>query len=596
MKIIDKINDKLKRKVPFYSFEFFPPKTEAGLNNLYARLDRMSELDPAFVDITWGAGGSTSELSLEISKVAQQFCGLDVMMHLTCTDMTSEKVEQILKRLMDSGVRNILALRGDPRHGELQWQPSDQRLRSAADLTNFIKDLHGDYFGIGVGGYPEGHAESPSIDADIAFLRAKVAAGADFVVTQLFYDVDAYFDFVSRCRKAGVHVPIIPGLMPIQTYSRFRKFVDACGIRVPQRIENELASRQADDAAVHEYGIELCADMCKELLERGAPGMHFYTLNLETSVVEVLKRLGFADSLRSSRTMPWKPAQQGRRENEQVRPIFWSNRPKSYLARTTTWDDFPNGRWGNNRSPTYGDLSEYYMLHEGVGLQDKRIKRLRSWGEPGAISDVQEVFLKYCRGEIEELPWSDGRLQAETIRIMEPLRNLISHGLLTINSQPQVNGEPSTNPDVGWGAPGGYVYQKAYVEFFMPSSYLEAFLVTAKNFPSISYQYVSAKGDLKSNLESETVNAVTWGIFPGSEVIQPTVVDSESFLIWKDEAFQLWLDKWASLYDSGSASHELIQRIYDTYLLVNVVENDFVKGAVFEFFSKFLDQAKAVSL
>ena len=585
MKIIDKINASKAIKKKFYSFEFFPPKTEAGLANLYARLDNMASLSPTFIDVTWGAGGSTdNNLSLELSRTAQSYFGYDVMMHLTCTEMPVEQVNATLEKIYTSGIKNILALRGDPPEGTEKWKRCSTGFSYASELTHHIRQKYGSYFGVGVAGYPEGHLESPSKDKCVGYLKKKIDSGADFVITQLFYDLEEFFEFERRCREAGITCPIIPGLLPIQTYQRFKRFTDFCQTKVPEKIYRELEEIKNDDAAVQKYGIRNCIEMCQALFEKGVPGIHFYTLNLETSVAAILKELGFSSEGMSYRALPWRASALDKRREETVRPIFWSNRPKSYLARTMNWDDFPNGRWGDSRSPSFGNLNDYYLLRRGIGLENQREKRLLSWGKPTTIEQVGQVFAKFCRGEISDLPWCEMPVHSETQRISSDLVDLNLSGIFTINSQPQVNAVSSKDPNVGWGGDNGIVYQKAYIEFFLAEKTLAQLISFIDKFPTLTYHAVNRRGQVFSYPECPGVNAVTWGVFPGKEIQQPTVVDPDSFMIWKDEAFDLWNSDWASLYEENSASHKLIESIADGYFLMNIVENDFINGDIFKLF------------
>lgn len=586
MKIIEKINGNILEEKPFYSFEFFPPKTEAGLTNLYNRLDRMIPLSPSFIDVTWGAGGSANnELSLELSRTAQSYFGYDVMMHLTCTGASISEIDQTLEKVQNHEINNILALRGDPpQHGE-KWQSCDGGFSYASELIEHIRAKFGESFGIAVAGYPEGHLESESKDSCVKFLKAKMDKGADFIITQLFYDMEEFFEFEKLCRQVGIQCPIIPGIMPIQNYQRFKRFTDMCQTKVPEAVQRDLEAIKNDDAAVQKYGIDLAVKMCRTLLEKGTPGLHFYTMNLETSVTEILKELELTTAGVPYRTLPWRPSAASKRRNESVRPIFWSNRPKSYLARTMNWDDFPNGRWGDSRSPSFGNLNDYYLLRRGIGLDRLRESRLKMWGSPQDFNDVCNVFTAYCCGEIPELPWCEMQVHSETNQIKEELVGLNRAGLLTINSQPQVNGADSSDPQVGWGGQDGFVYQKAYIEFFIENTKLPRLLGALDNFPTLSYQAVNWSNDQVFRPSKQGINAVTWGVFPGKEVLQPTVVDPESFMIWKDEAFQLWINDWAKLYPEDSISYKVISEIPQNHYLVNIVENNFVSGNIFEVFT-----------
>jgi methylenetetrahydrofolate reductase (NADPH) len=211
VKIIDKIMTAPKTQ-PFFSFEFFPPKTEAGVENLYLRMDRMTSLQPVFVDITWGAGGSTKDLTMAISEYTHTYFGVDVLMHLTCTNMRIEELKIILLAAREAGIENILALRGDPPKGAVSWEPVSGGCANSIELVKLIRKEHGDYFGIAVAGFPEGHPQSrENTDSDLIFLKEKVDAGADFILTQFFYDPEVFLGFVSRCNAIGINCPILPG-------------------------------------------------------------------------------------------------------------------------------------------------------------------------------------------------------------------------------------------------------------------------------------------------------------------------------------------------------------------------------------------------
>tara|TARA_B100000609_G_scaffold197938_1_gene196375 strand:- start:8665 stop:10428 length:1764 start_codon:yes stop_codon:yes gene_type:complete len=574
MKIIDKINRCKQTGEHCFSFEYFPPRTQAGVENLYARIDRMGRLHPQFIDVTWGAGGSTAERTMEIVTHTQNLSGLETMMHLTCTNMSRKDIAAALCTARENGIQNILALRGDPPIGEENWEQHGDGFSHAIDLVRFIREEHGDYFGICVAGYPGGHIENPSYERDMHFLREKVDAGADFIITQLFYDVDLFIQFMKDCKKMGIDCPILPGIMPIHSFNSFNKLTQFCR-DIPEEIVANIQAIRSDDEAVKDYGFTLVKGMCERLLEAGVDGLHFYTMNLESIVTHLVDELNLIPE-QVQRTLPWRrSANEKRLQEEDVRPIFWANRPKSYIQRTMEWDEFPNGRWGDSRSPAFGELVPHPWGH--VQVHPKRRKKM--WGEaPETFEDVKSVFLKFCEGDIDAIPWFDSPLELESGRILEQLLKLNEAGLLTINSQPSVNGVPSDDSSVGWGSPGGYVYQKSYVEFFIDGRHIETLIKVLKRHPSISFQAINKEGTVYSNCD--TVNAVTWGVFPGKEITQPTIVDPDSFVVWKDEAFDLWLYVWGALYPAESPSRELFQQIYKEFYLVNVVDNDFVKGDI----------------
>jgi len=389
-----------------------------------------------------------------------------------------------------------------------------------------------------------------------------------------------FFKYVKDCRALGINVPIIPGIMPIHGFAGFNRMTTLCKTIIPKEISDALEPIKNDDEAVKDYGVSLGIQMCKRLIEAGTPALHFYTLNLEKSVIQILEGLALIDP-EIRRPLPWNPVPT---RKEDVRPIFWSHRPKSYIHRTASWDDFPNGRWGDSRSPAFGDLTDYHLsaLHA-----IKSVDRKKTWGEVITTEqEVNNVFTKYCSGEIPILPWCDSPLAHESELIKDQLLLLNKNGFLTINSQPRINGASSTDEKVGWGPKGGYIYQKAYVEFFTSPENLQVFIDAVKKFPELTYHAVNCKGDSFTNApDGSHASAVTWGVFPGKEILQPTVVDSESFLVWKDEAFALWKSQWVSLYDEESSSRRLLDRIIGSYFLVNVVDNNFINGDIFAIFN-----------
>lgn len=555
-----------------FSFEFFVPKTSQGVQNLYDRMDRMYGLNPQFIDITWNAGGRLSNLTCEMVSTAQSAIGLETCMHLTCTRMPKQLVENALRDAYNAGCQNILALRGDP-PAEGDWTPTEGGFAYAKDLVKYIRDSYGDYFDIGVAGYPEGHPEEPNPDVLIPYLKEKVDAGATFVITQMFYDADNFIEWVRKCRAAGINVPIIPGIMPISTYASFMRRANWCEIKIPQPFLDALEPIKGDDMAVRQKGTELVAQMCQKLLDsKLIHHLHFYTMNLEKATVMVLEHLNLLPTREGpapNRPLPWRQSLGLGRKEETVRPIFWKNRKQSYVFRTQDWDEFPNGRWGDSRSPAFGDLETY-----GVLFRQTKDKALELWGKPESLKDLSILFENYIRGKIKALPWSDQAISEEVEPIKNCLIDLNHRGFLTVNSQPAVNGVRSNHPVHGWGPSNGYVYQKAYVEIFVPPDMIDDVLKGIERDPEITYYAVNNRGNLKSNSPVDGPNAVTWGIYPGKEVIQPTVVEKISFLAWKDEAFRLG-EEWANCFEPDSASRALVKGMVDSWYLVNIVHNDF---------------------
>jgi len=338
---------------------------------------------------------------------------------------------------------------------------------------------------------------------------------------------------------------------------------------------------------VKTYGIAQSIEMCEAMRARGTKGFHIYTLNLEISATAIIKGLGLYSEEKAVRRLPWRPAtsSSARSTDETVRPIFWANRPRSFLARTMDWNDFQNGRWGNNQSQVFGDLNDHYLARLDRTSRDKD-GCIKLWGSPTSIADINRIFSRFATGEIDRLPWSEkpGGLEAESSLLSQRLHDLNEKGVLTVNSQPTVNGVASTDPAVGWGGPGGVVYQKGYIEFFASAETTAKIVAACRAIPSLTFQATNTSGDCQTNIQPDhPVNAVTWGVFPQREIMQPTVVDAASFMIWKDEAFGLW-KMWSGLYGEDSESARVLEEVHSTYWLMNIVENDFVNGDVFKAF------------
>mmetsp|Transcript_20435 Transcript_20435/g.30701 ORF Transcript_20435/g.30701 Transcript_20435/m.30701 type:complete len:415 (+) Transcript_20435:132-1376(+) len=333
-KIIDLINEKKGNGI-LTSLEYFPPRTETGVKNLNSRMDRMRDnLNPLFTDMTWGAGGSTADLSMELALRAHS-TGHVANLHLTCTNMSKNgdpiaAVHEALKTALDGGIRNIVALRGDPPAGEEEWTAAEGGFTCALDLVKYMRKEFGQDFGISVAGYPEGHPnaitelkDGEGLDSlsesektrysefdgkmyvckdedykkEMDYLKEKVDAGADMIITQMFFDVEVFKTFVNDCRKWGITCPIIPGLMCINAYPGFKKMTKFCKTRVPKDLEAKMDSMKDDAAAVKAFGVEFGAEVCQKLMDFGVEVLHFYTLNLEKVVYGITDALGLTDGL-----------------------------------------------------------------------------------------------------------------------------------------------------------------------------------------------------------------------------------------------------------------------------------------------------------
>lgn len=676
---MDKITDKIAALPPnsdYFSLEFFPPKTAMGFANLRSRLERMARaLKPTFVNVTWGAGGSTAQKSLELAEICQRELGLTTCLHLTCTNMNKQLIDEALDDAKVLGIRNILALRGDPPRAEYKDENENQdaadgeEFNWAVDLVKYIRKNHGDYFCVGVAGYPEGHADEShplgqSLEHDLPYLVEKVQAGADFIMTQLFFDIKAYdqFETILREHPSGAFkdITIIPGLMPIQNYQMIKRTTKLSHARLPDELMERLDDVKKDDEKVKQVGVDILSELVEQIREiksrtPGPKGFHFYTLNLEKAVSFILERTnlippdtpdneqavvddlisvipkievnggGSKDNVSQQHLAVGSSA--ARRQSNvssetRNRVIVSGERPPSnpeyeatqleaarpyepvtsrantlaisegegVLGREATWDDFPNGRWGDARSPAYGEIDGY-----GVSLHMSVTQAKALWGSPKSVEDINNLFIRHLKGELSAIPWSEEEFNAETATIKNQLLGLNSRGWWTVASQPAVNGLLSSDPTFGWGPANGFVFQKAFVEFFMPADDWKRLheKLSSRDMKDRAWFYAAnAEGDFVSsdfsgglNLEVKEAgtNAVTWGVFPGKEIITPTIIEEVSFRAWAEEAFGIW-GEWAQVYGKGSESAQLLERLKGELWLVNIIHHEYIeKEALWEF-------------
>jgi methylenetetrahydrofolate reductase (NADPH) len=293
-----RIDEILAGEGPVFSFEFLPPKTPEGEQNLYAAVSELRELEPAFVSVTYGAGGSTREKTIEIVKRIKDEWGLEAMAHFTCVGATVPELRATLQEMREAGIENVLALRGDPPAGQQEWTRTEGGLEYSRELVQLIR---ADYpFAIGAACFPETHIHATSSEDDLRHLAEKVGEGVDFLITQLFFDNSFYFDFVSRARAAGIEVPIIPGIMPITRVGQIERMAAMCGSAIPGGLRREMHAREEDLEAVLDFGVAYATLQCAELLAAGAPGIHFYTLNRSPATRAILSALKLA--------RPWEKA------------------------------------------------------------------------------------------------------------------------------------------------------------------------------------------------------------------------------------------------------------------------------------------------
>jgi methylenetetrahydrofolate reductase (NADPH) len=285
-----KIKELFDRGNPVFSFEFFPPKDEAGVASLMETVKNLQDLHPSFVSVTYGAGGSTRRKTIEITKRIKQELGIEAMSHLTCVGHSRDEISAILDEIETAAIENIMTLRGDPPRGETHFVPHPDGFRYANELVTFIRSRK-PAFCLGVAGYPEVHPEAPSKEADLTNLKRKVDAGANFIVTQLFFDTRDYFELIERAQAIGIGLPVVPGIMPITDVAQIKRFTQMCGAKIPPALLADLESVDGNKEAVVEIGIRYSTAQCESLLKNGAPGIHFYTLNKSTSTRTILSNL-----------------------------------------------------------------------------------------------------------------------------------------------------------------------------------------------------------------------------------------------------------------------------------------------------------------
>ncbi|HEY1371347.1 MAG TPA: methylenetetrahydrofolate reductase [NAD(P)H] [Candidatus Binatia bacterium] len=272
-----------------FSIEFFPPKTEKGDESLFREIESLRSLKPAFCSVTYGAGGSTRERTVDLVDRIHRECCLEVMCHLTVVGQSKEQVRSVLERLKEKRIENLIALSGDPPQGIADWKPHPDGFHHSIELVQEAL-AHG--FSIAVAGFPEVHPRSKSRDEDLRYLKEKVDAGADVIITQLFFDNDHFYRFADDLRDLGVKVPIVPGMLPILSTTQVRRFTALCGAKIPAHLEERLARVDGDDEAATKLGIDYATEQCRGLLDAGVPGIHFYSLNKARSVNSIFENLG----------------------------------------------------------------------------------------------------------------------------------------------------------------------------------------------------------------------------------------------------------------------------------------------------------------
>ncbi|HET6437934.1 MAG TPA: methylenetetrahydrofolate reductase [NAD(P)H] [Anaeromyxobacter sp.] len=299
MRITDLLRFARERGEPVFSFEFFPPQTDQGVAALFQTVEALRPLAPAYVCVTYGAGGSTRLRTVDLVKRLKHETEIEAMAHVTCVGASRDELAAVLDELAAAGIRNVMALRGDPPRGQATFTPHPQGFRYASELVAFIRSQPERWtFCLGGAAYPEGHLETRDLVTDLENLKRKVDAGIDFLVTQLFFDNTRYFEFVARARAAGIAVPMLPGIMPIQTVEQIERMTRMCGASIPRLLRAAMDVRRSDPDAARDLGLAHATLQAADLLRRGAPGIHFYTLNRSPSTRAILSALRIAEPWR----------------------------------------------------------------------------------------------------------------------------------------------------------------------------------------------------------------------------------------------------------------------------------------------------------
>ena len=286
-----RIDQLLRRPAPTFSFEFFPPRDEPGMRDLYRTIGALERYRPDYVSITYGAGGSTRALTIQLVCMIKEETGLETMAHLNAIGASRAELGELLDRLARAGIENVLPLRGDPPQGTTQFVRPADGFGYASEFVEFIRQRYDNTFCLAGACYPQKHPEAPDHETDLGNLKRKVDAGVDCLITQLFFDNDHYFSFVSRARRAGIQVPIVPGIMPITNVRQIQRFAATCGVEIPAALRQRLEPVSDNPARVRAIGIEHATRQCRELLDSGAPGIHFYTLNRSPATIGILEAL-----------------------------------------------------------------------------------------------------------------------------------------------------------------------------------------------------------------------------------------------------------------------------------------------------------------
>lgn len=545
-----------------FSCEFFPPQTDAGVRNLVSRAKRLVSMGATFVSITWGAGGTSADRSVELAKCLHEALGpnVPIVLHLTCTNMSRAILDRTLSQIADpgSGIDNLLALRGDrPRNdyftsSEFEW---------AVDLVKYIKSNYQNRFCVGVAGYAEGFTDSPTlipdVNRDLDFLADKIEAGAQFVMTQLFYDSAKFLAYVDKVRKHPRLGPdlannrLYPGLMPLVSYRTFVRSAELSHASIPISVLQGLKRIDTqDDEKVKAYGVDMLVKLILQISkDPNVKRFHFFTLNLEKSLTEILVKSNLA-----------------KREP----PTDIPSLPGSPQLKAHDWDEFVNGRYTDPSSAAFGNIDGYGpIVHGALGNKPNP-----AWGKLESDDDIGQMFVRHITNELPAIPFGEEALSGETALIQEELIDLNLNGLWTLASQPAAHAQPSTDRIVGWGPPNGKVFQYGYVEFLVDGAEWIRLRQVLVNDRKIAFYAAAETGDIDTTCSKYDRNAVTWGVWDeGRHRVETTIIAYESFMAWRDETFNV-LRSWQHLYAPECPTFDLLRRVAESRILVAVIYKD----------------------
>lgn len=543
--------------------------------------------------------------SISVANIMVNFCGLNTMLNVSCnvSEPFASTFQSHIDELKKVGVRNILlTLLND-----CSKPIGTSDFKSSLEYISFVRNVlckKQDGFTIGL------IAHIWYADAEyeqyLAFLKQAYSIGIDFIVTSVTCNAPMLIKFVRDCRCFSIRCPIVVQINPEHCADQF-----ITSTKTDKSIATTKECSTSDSMSNLSFinpRAERCVNLCKQIIKSGLSiGFYFVTRNQKAETEYILRQLNLWPTSKMKKNLPWRQsAKEHRFHSESVRPIFWSTQVKGYLYRTSTWEQFPRFRW-NDSSTTSNSLSSNTIDNQLTfhHWNCSKLDLLNQWGhELKTEDDVISVFVSFLSKSknpktdyvVDRFPWcEEATLAEETTVIADQLIKLNKRGVLTINSQPAVNGIPSEHPIFGWGpSSDGYIYQKAYLEFFIPTSMVGSLLTILRQYPRVSFHVVNKQSSDNDDIHNHDPGhsiAVTWGVFPGREIIQPTVVDLSTFRIWKNEAYDIWLKRWAVLYENEEMeqnhSYKLLKHISDTYSLVNIVDNDFQKSnCLFELLDK----------